>query len=1349
MKNLRMKTWMKTSLGRCFFTLACLIGGSSIWGQVIDVEHLRYRLFPESQTAVVIGWSSTAPENLTELIIPSSISNGGTVYTVTRINKISKKEKDRESLLMRVKLPESLVSIGDSAFIRCESLTAIDIPNGVTTIGEYAFAYCRDLKEVKLPERLTVLQNSSFNNCSALKSVTIPNSVVSIEEYAFVSCGSLKTVTFGNDLKRIGACAFLLCENLISVDIPNRVELIEREAFENCTRLQTVTFGSGLKRIGERAFADCTHLMSVDIPDNVTDIEEGAFMRCESLKSARLSESITKISKSLFAYCKSLDGIKIPGRVENIEEFAFNSCERLLTITIPENVRNIELGAFLFCVRMQSVKIEEGVTQIGEGVFEECHKLAGVTIPNSVISVGAKAFASCMSLKTATLSENLTTIENGTFRGCLALQSIVIPHGVTTIGSYAFSNCLSMKMVKIPESVTQIQSAAFSICPELMEIYASPNTAPVLEEDVFSGLKKTARLYKPEGAVGYTENAWGLVGVMHDELQFRYELFPETLTAKVVGVTSFGRDVHDMKYPADPLIIPSRITVDGNTYTVNTLKEGAFKEISLIHLVLPETLTFIERGAFIGAEIGRIDALAMTAPALDPMAFENAILSSWNSSLHFPVGAIGYREGGWNVIENFDNALKYPYRDLFYDYVCSVENGTAELTKAHSLGILQDTLYIPERIYAYGREFTVTSVGEGAFEYEMPAMKASFAKFPNTIETIGARACKGNIWLTSVKLPDNLTRIEEETFKECFSLLGMEFPASVTHIGARAFFACTSLPTLNLPQNINVIAEGLFTDCVSLTSLDIPVNVTSIGDHAFFGCAKLPRIVFPSNVKHIGLQAFELCNNLSEVDFSENMTSIGSSAFQRCPKLVSVQLPDNITTIEENAFSECISLTSLKLPKGLNVINSRLFEGCLSLTSVDVPEGVTTIGTAAFADCKSLSTLALPEKLNLINEQAFKNCYALSALDIPKNVEQMKDEAFANCVNLSTLNNFSGKMTEIGKETFKNCVSLNTVNLSESLVKIGNFAFLGCNTLRSIIIHDKISDYGYCMLENCRALQDIYVYARNAPNESTAYGGIIAEGVTLHAIPGALGYEMGYWLHPNVTVQYDLGEQLVDKVNYTMTENASNITIPYVRNYKHTGWQPLFVPFDIPYSALGENFEVAQLIDGQEITESVKFTMLRENQTLPAHSIALIRSKKTGRRTLLVENTQRYAAPNPAVAVNAEGFVFKGTYESIQPDMLETLGAYVMKGGMLHPYRRMTDSAQPLGAYRWYLVQTTGGGTSKLRIEIGDLITHLDVNEEALHSEASNAVIYTLDGRRVMGTPTKGIYIVNGKKVFR
>jgi hypothetical protein len=99
-----------------------------------------------------------------EVRIPPQIQN----LPVTRISYLASR-KD----IIKVTIPKSVTSIGDSAFYECANLTSITIPNSVTSIGNYA-----------------------FNSCENLTNITIPNSVTSIGIWAFTGFNSLISVEF-------------------------------------------------------------------------------------------------------------------------------------------------------------------------------------------------------------------------------------------------------------------------------------------------------------------------------------------------------------------------------------------------------------------------------------------------------------------------------------------------------------------------------------------------------------------------------------------------------------------------------------------------------------------------------------------------------------------------------------------------------------------------------------------------------------------------------------------------------------------------------------------------------------------------------------------------------------------------------------------------------------------------------------------------------------------------------------------------------------------------------------------------------------------------------------------------
>src|SRR5207253_789928 len=98
--------------------------------------------------------------------------------------------------LRNVTLPNSVTSIGNSAFFYCSGVTSVTMGNGVTNIGDYAFASCISLTNAIIGDSVTRIGAYSFEGCTRLASVTIPASLTYVGDDAFGDCYGLIATYF-------------------------------------------------------------------------------------------------------------------------------------------------------------------------------------------------------------------------------------------------------------------------------------------------------------------------------------------------------------------------------------------------------------------------------------------------------------------------------------------------------------------------------------------------------------------------------------------------------------------------------------------------------------------------------------------------------------------------------------------------------------------------------------------------------------------------------------------------------------------------------------------------------------------------------------------------------------------------------------------------------------------------------------------------------------------------------------------------------------------------------------------------------------------------------------------------
>ena len=411
----------------------------------------------------------------------------------------------------------------------CSGLTSITIPNSVTSIGESAFKGCKKISSINIPNSVTSIGKDAFSVCPSLTSITIGMAFTSIQE---LGCSNITSANLLDGITCIGYKAFYGCP-MTSIIIPNSVTSIGNKAFYGCP-MTSITIPNSVTSIGDEAFSHCTKLISITIPNSVTSIGVDAFAYCTKLASITIPNSVTKIGGGAFHGTKWFENqptglvylgaflyrctnyyytkVEIKEGTKGLAGLAFQGCNDLTSVIIPNSVTNIGDYAFYGCTKLTSASIPSSVTSIGDYAFYDCKSLTSVTIPNSITSVGRAAFSGCSGLTGPVIIPNtMTSIENEVFYNCKGLTSITLPNSVTSIGGSAFYGCSGLKgSISVPNSVTSIGHTAFYNCSGIKEICSWNTIPPSAYNDSFTGMNTMhAKVYVPEGAIDAYKYAMG------------------------------------------------------------------------------------------------------------------------------------------------------------------------------------------------------------------------------------------------------------------------------------------------------------------------------------------------------------------------------------------------------------------------------------------------------------------------------------------------------------------------------------------------------------------------------------------------------------------------------------------------------------------------------------------------------------------------------------------------------------------------------------------------------------------------------------------------------------------------
>ena len=402
--------------------------------------------------------------------------------------------------------------------------------------------------------------------------------------------------------------------------------------------------------------------------------------------------------------------------------------------------------------------------------------------------------------------------------------------------------------------------------------------------------------------------------------------------------------------------------------------------------------------------------------------------------------------------------------DGIYYNITSEERKTVEVTDPSDKKVVdggykfyKDVVFIPEKVSYDGKEYTVTAIGERAFE--------------------------NNYELLSVVMPNTIRSIKEFAFNECINLKSLTISSEVSEIGDYAFMKLSSLEHLAVDSHNKtfdsrgdcnaIIRTRTNTLLVGCKTTVIPDGVEVIAGNAFISCLDTSiepfELNFPPSVEIIEPFAFNCCYPLSAVTFSEGLRRIGRWAFMGT-SIECLEIPASVTEIDEQAFISCDSLKVIKVRKGNKVYDSR--KGCNAIIesatgrllrgsegTTIVPDGVKVISSCAFYGSK-IKKIKLPSSLETIERCAFVCCKELKKLVIPGSVRKIHYEILMDSGVEEVI--VENGVEEIPEYAFFECPKLRYVSLPESLKEFGRYGavLVDCPELVRVDV-DKDNEYYY------------------------------------------------------------------------------------------------------------------------------------------------------------------------------------------------------------------------------------------------------------------------------------------------
>ena len=704
---------------------------------------------------------------------------------------------DENTNMICLSIPNSVSSIGKSAFKNCTLLGELKIPVSVTSIGSSAFDGC-NLTEITLERETPPSYYTPFSGYSGKATLIIPDDA-DIDAYLLSDWRSFLNIVQENGdqiyiasddvfeyrfIESLGE-AYLLpssrYSSMTSASIPDRVVAdnngvesfyyvtgISADAFKNCPKLTQIKLPDKCEVIGDNAFNGCRELSIINIPSSVISIGNSAFEGCSGLTNIAIGKAVTNIGSSAFNGCTALSRTDISDLGAWCSIIFGNSLSNPLYFARHLYLNDDEVV---------DLKIPDTVSSISDYAFCHFKGLVNLTIPNSVKAIGPNSFYSC---PIQSLNIDCQNIENW-FSGLTSLESLTLGENVSSIGESAFENCSGLKSVEIPNSVSSIGSYAFQRCSGLTNLTIS-NSITSIGEGTFEGCSGLTNVVIPNSVTSIGEsgfrNCSGLTSVE----------IPNSVTS--IGESGF-RNCSGLA----SVEIGNSVTSIGNS---------AFENCSVLtNVEIPNSVDSIGSSSFAGCRRLASVQIGNSVTTIAEKAFQDCSLLK---SLEIP----------YSVIRIGNEA----FRNITFDSF-SLEDGVEILSWDSTNNISATNLYVGRNTEGMITYSNIENLEIGAFVESIPSNRFNKASLSSLIINPGSGVV-----------------IEEGTFQGCNNLGDITLPEDIAEIGANAFSG-TALRNITVPNGI--IGASAFAGC-NLDNIIIGAGVESIGEKAFDGSNALNAV---------------------------------------------------------------------------------------------------------------------------------------------------------------------------------------------------------------------------------------------------------------------------------------------------------------------------------------------------------------------------------------------------------------------------------------------------------------------------------------------------------------------------